>query len=297
MLRCSGLWQHSGAMTTGATSCWHERSVKAAGVHQTTTAVPGPLSSLRIKAAERPIATVRRAAAAAAATGLDVSPKVCEQPCQRCVTSRRSIPSEHRRCTVLCCVGLRWPSLSLPQGGHASRVGLLVCLVVHFERFAALWVRVVSRRLVCDVHTRDLKYGEPLHPQPLIRTRCRGPRYTFDLVLEASPARHKCTLNALLGSTDRSQHRPHPFRGFACPAHRAFGLGGSTRKRTRGRPHPPGLVDRCWCCTRKHARSSAATIQINNWKNRPPFESTRRTDNKSTTRSTRPRHKEVGSEV
>ena len=27
------------------------------------------------------------------------------------------------------------------------------CLVVHLERFAALWVRVVSRRLVCDVHT------------------------------------------------------------------------------------------------------------------------------------------------
>ena len=60
---------------------------------------------------------------------------------------------------------------------------LLVCLVVHFERFAAPWVRVVSRRLVCDVHTRDLKYGEPL----------RVTTY-FDLVLEASPARHKCTL-------------------------------------------------------------------------------------------------------
>ena len=66
MPSCSGLWQHSGAMTTGA------------GVHQ-TTAVPGPLSSLRIQAAERPIATVRRAAAAAAATGLNVSPKLASR--------------------------------------------------------------------------------------------------------------------------------------------------------------------------------------------------------------------------
>ena len=70
VLRCSGLWQHSGAMTTGATSCWHERSVKAAGVHhrpqqRCLTAVSDPLPSLWIQAAERPIATVRRAAAAA----------------------------------------------------------------------------------------------------------------------------------------------------------------------------------------------------------------------------------------
>ena len=81
------------------------------------------------------------------------------------------------------------------------------CLVVHFERFAALWVRVVSRRLVCDVHTRDLKYGEPL----------RVTTY-FDLVLEASPARHKCTLNALLAgrptapSMDRTLLEASPAR-------------------------------------------------------------------------------------
>ena len=95
-------------------------------------------------------------------------------------------------------------------------MGLLVCLVVHFERFAAPWVRVVSRRLVCDVHTRDLKYGEPL----------RVTTY-FDLVLEASPARHKCTLNALLGSTDRSQHRPHK-----CTLNALLGSTDSSQHRT-----------------------------------------------------------------
>ena len=66
MLRCSGLWQHSGAMTTGA------------GVHQ-TKAVPGPLPSLWIQAAERPIATVRRAAVQLLRLPADVSPKLASR--------------------------------------------------------------------------------------------------------------------------------------------------------------------------------------------------------------------------
>ena len=96
--------------------------------------------------------------------------KVCEQLCQRCVTSRRSIPSEHIDAAQCWSVGLRCGLVFHCHRATRScmrRVWVLPwCLVVHFERFAALWVRVVSRRLVCEVHTRDLNV-------------CRGSRHTL----------------------------------------------------------------------------------------------------------------------